>query len=118
MIGNLLLNNISAGRLSLIVCFFPAASHTLLFTEHKLQQGNLLSCANIFLLQAIRCCVLIINCKIIFIVYLGFSPASHMLFYAYHKLQQGNIFSSVIISLLQAVVICLSLNSAQLYFIV
>ena len=49
------------------VLFFPAASHTLLYAYHKLQQGNILSCAKISFLIFIRCCRLFINCsKVIF----------------------------------------------------
>ena len=43
------------------VQYFPAASHTLVYANYLLQQGYLLSWANISLLIAIRCCVLIIN---------------------------------------------------------
>ena len=47
--------------------FFSADSHTLLCANHKMMQGNLSSCANISLLQAISCCVHIINdSKVIF----------------------------------------------------
>ena len=45
------------------VLYIPAESHTLLYANHVLQECNLLSCAYISLLQAIHCCVLIINCS-------------------------------------------------------
>ena len=84
-----------------VIC--PAASHMLLYINHVLQQGNLLSCAYIFLLQT-TICVLIINCSevIFFIRCLHFPAASHTLLCAYPQLQQGNFLSRANIFQLQA----------------
>ena len=47
--------------------YFHSDSHTLLYSNHVLQRGILLSCANMSLPQAIRYCMLIAFCsKVIF----------------------------------------------------
>ena len=76
-----------------------------------MQQINILSCANLCLLQAIRCCVPIINCsKIIYCRVLIF-PGSHTLVYANRVLYQGNPLSCVYISLRQAIRCCVLIIS-------
>ena len=50
--------------LSLIMWYhFYAANHALSSSDHKLRRGYHWSCGNISLQQAIRCCLLIINCS-------------------------------------------------------
>ena len=82
----------------LVLIYFPAASHRLLYANHLLQQGNLLSFGNMSLLQAIRCCMLIMYCSkgLFYLVLIYFPAASHTLLYANHLLQQGNLLSFVI----------------------
>ena len=93
----------------LVLIYFPAASHTLLYANHLLQQGYLLSFGNMSLLQAIRCCMLIMYCsKVLFhLVLIYFPAASHTLLYANHILQQGNLLSFGNMSLLQAIRCCM-----------
>ena len=68
-----------------------------------IQQGNILLCVNISLLQAIRCYYLIIyRSKVIFHRVLIFPGKSHTLLYTNHILHQRNILSCANISLLKA----------------
>ena len=77
-----------------------------MYANNKMQQVNIFSCANLFLLQAIRCCVPIINrSKIIYCRVLIF-PGSHTLLYANRVLYQGNSLSCVYISLRQDIRCC------------
>ena len=71
---------------------------------HTLHHGNILSCAKISLLIAIRCCILIINCsKVIYHRVQHFSVDSHTLLYANRILQEINLLLCDYISLLQAI---------------
>ena len=75
----------------------------LLIGNTVLQQGNLLLCANISLLQAIYRCVLIINwSKVIFYPAIIFHYCKQLLC-ANHNLQQGNLLLCANISRLQAI---------------
>ena len=83
--------------------YLPADSDMLLYVNHKMQQGNLLSCA-VSLPIAIHFCMFIINCsKVFFIVCLYFPSDSHTLLFAITILQQGNNFACANISLLMAI---------------
>ena len=66
-------------------CFIPA-SRTLLFANRVLQHGYLLSYANMSLSQAIRLCLLIINCgKVIVYISLLIALRCRMLIISYSK---------------------------------
>ena len=76
----------------MLSCAIPAANHTLLCAYHKLQQGNILLCANISLPQAMPSYKLIMYCsKVIFYHVLYVPVASSTLLYANHVLQQSTL---------------------------
>ena len=76
----------------------------MLYAKHILQHGNILSCAKISLLIAIRCCILIINCsKVVYHRVQHFSVDIHTLLYANRILQESNLLLCDYISLLQAI---------------
>ena len=118
----------NCSKVIFIVClYFPADSHGLLYANLELQQGKTLLCANISLMRALRCCMLMINyskvifycanisllkaiCCFMLIIYCSKVP---YILCANHKLQQCNLSLCAYIFLLIALVQCMLITNCS-----